>query len=953
MSGAERNVFDAREVRGGSWDRRGGAAVTAVAVDAAARRLFLGLADGMLEEYTLPTVEEDSAGTTDAPIAASLVARKPVTARVALAALLPAPAAAVLAVLAADGTLRLLHWDTFEGRDVAKDALAAAVGLPEGGAPLRLAVAARGAGRRGGARLAAHELLAAGGRAAALRLLWEVDLGLAPGAGVDVLAWAGAGVVVVAGARVLVAGAGGARELLAAPGSDEPPPRVLALPPALALVLVGGLGLLVDGRGEPVGAPLPLVGLPPVKALAAAAGFAIAVCEGGAYVLDPSAGGGVVQFLAVGGAGAPGAFAAAAGGGGGADGLAVVAGARGLAALAPRPPAARARELLARGDFAGAAALEAAAAAAGEPWADEAAAQAALLLLGEGRVAEAIAAAARCGAAALQPAELLPLFPAHAAGLAARPPPPHWGLHEPLGDLEALLERRLSGAKAGAHGRASAPPAVGANAAKARCAALREARQSVVEYLFRARALEGAEDLEAVDTLLLHLLVDAGAAAEAAALAAARNRAAAAPLSPRLRAAGWHVALAALLAACGDAAGALELWRRIAVGELEPGDGSSDGRRAAAAAAAALARDAAACPAPDALAALPWLLDAAPDAALSVLGARALPRAEALPLLRRGSEARWRFLEHAAAGEGTEEEAVHTELVLALVDALLEAAPRLRDGEGGEDGGEDGVPRPTSAKAPASGGAFSAAALVSGGPPDADSVAGDAALALRLRLRARLEAAPRRWDAAAVGAALARGALAPERFVAAAALGDHAAALRVAVLELRDVGAAVAYAAARVPPREHRALLRLVLAPGGGAPPRWADAAHAVAALGSSLDPLELLAELPPEMPLAAAAPLLAPLLRERGHRRRAAQVEAALRRAALARAVVVRAAAEGGRVAVDEARACPRCRLRLGGKVFVVVPGSGSGGAPEVLCFACHRRGGGAAAPAEPGVGV
>jgi hypothetical protein len=952
MRGAERRVFDACEVRGGSWDRRGGAAVTAVAVDAAARRLFIGLADGMLEEYMLPTAEERAGDDSDAPITASLVARKPVTARVALAALLPAPAAAALAVLAADGALRLLHWDTFEGRVVAKDALAAAVGLPDGGAPPRLAVAARAAGRRGGARLAAHELLAAGGRAAALRPLWEVDLGLAPGAGVNALAWAGAGVVVVAGARVLVAGAGGARELLVAPGSDEPPPRALALPPALALVLVGGLGLLVDGRGEPVGAPLPLEGLPPVKALAAAAGFAVAVCEGGAYVLDPSAGGGVVQFLAVGGAGAPGAFAAAAGGGGAADGLAVVAGARGLAALAPRPPAARARELLARGDYAGAAALEAAAAAAGDQWAEEAAAQAALLLLGEGRVAEAVAAAARCGAAALQPAELLPLFPTHAAGLAARPPPPHWGLHKPLGDLEALLERRLSGAQAGARGRASAPPAVGTNGAKARGAALSEARQSVVEYLFRARALDGAEDLEAVDTLLLHLLIDAGAASEAAALAAARNSAAAAPLAPRLRAAGWHAALAALLAAGGDAAGALEQWRQVAAGELEPGDGSSDGRRAAAEAAAALARDAATCPAPDALAALPWLLDAAPEAALGVLGARALPRAEALPLLRRGSEARWRFLEHAAAGEGAEEEAVHTELVLALIDALLEAAPRLRD-EDGEDGGAAVAPRPTSAKAPSGGGTFSAAALVSGGPPDTDAAAGDAALALRLRLRACLEAAPRRWDATAVGASLARGALAPERFVAAAALGDHAAALRVAALELRDVGAAVAYAAARVPPREHRTLLRLVLAPGGGAPPRWADAAHAVAALGGSLDPLELLAELPPEMPLAAAAPLLAPLLRERGHRRRAAQVEAALRRAALARAAVARAAAAGGRVAVDEARACPRCRLRLGGKVFVVVPGSGGGGAPEVLCFACHRRGGGAAAPAEPGVGV
>lgn len=161
-----------------------------------------------------------------------------------------------------------------------------------------------------------------------------------------------------------------------------------------------------------------------------------------------------------------------------------------------------------------------------------------------------------------------------------------------------------------------------------------------------------------------------------------------------------------------------------------------------------------------------------------------------------------------------------------------------------------------------------------------------------------------------------------------------------------------------------------------------------------------MLAALPPAMPLAAAAGVLAPMLRDRTHRRRQALVAKNLQRARLAAAGGVLADAQAQRVAVDEERACPHCHLRLGGKVFVVLPpgvapgaaaagvqakqqqgqqqqgqqqaeddpgalrppgddglaaaaarlqaAAEAGQAPQVLCYACYRRLAGVAAGPE-----
>lgn len=104
---------------------------------------------------------------------------------------------------------------------------------------------------------------------------------------------------------------------------------------------------------------------------------------------------------------------------------------------------------------------------------------------------------------------------------------------------------------------------------------------------------------------------------------------------------------------------------------------------------------------------------------------------------------------------------------------------------------------------------------------------------------------------------------------------------------------------------------------------------------GDHLDPAEVLAALPPGMPLAAAAGVLAPMLRDRTHRRRQVLLVKNLHRARLAGAAGVMSDAHAQHVVVDEERACPHCHLRLGGKVFVVLqpstlpePGGSTAGA-------------------------
>lgn len=297
----------------------------------------------------------------------------------------------------------------------------------------------------------------------------------------------------------------------------------------------------------------------------------------------------------------------------------------------------------------------------------------------------------RCSPLVFQPVQLARLFPADMAPWleqAEEHSRQLWGLHQPLPALETLINARL---EANRQQAAAMAPAVDDNMLRQQCTALaQQAWQSLVPYLLRARLLDGIVCLEAVDTLVLLLLMRSNADDEAAAFAATPNRVVAQAVALQLQVRlwllslsladilptqaqpphtlqikGWQHVLATLYAARGEVLGALNIWRQLAA------DGKMALRHEAAGCAAALLKNCS----DDSLvlAHLPWLLQVSEQAATAVLAARSLPACLVLPLLAPSTDARWRFIAHLIAVHGCSEPALHTELALELIAAVLQA----------------------------------------------------------------------------------------------------------------------------------------------------------------------------------------------------------------------------------------------------------------------------------------
>ena len=440
---------------------------------------------------------------------------------------------------------------------------------------------------------------------------------------------------------------------------------------------------------------------------------------------------------------------------------------------------------------------------------------------------------------------------------------------------------------------------------------------------------------DGVDTLLMHLLIDLEAKQEAAAFAAVPNAVRPALVSDRLNDAGWRHALATLWAATGHAEPALQIWRELADSStLSSSREDSQERVEAIEGAVGLLKNPKSCPAPLAISYLPWLLSTSPSDASQALIARVdLSPDQILPLLPMGEETRWRYLMHlvesgtsatsleTSHAQVISTSALHTEFAISLIAAIFEASPRLQRREGHRSDAlvrHSTTPLAAATLLPPS--QISVAALVSGGRvPDPD-IAADFVEALRFRLRLHLEKSQFLEDNAKILDALQGSALLEESAVVHWRMKDHHATLRILAVTLRDVGAAVCYASAFLPESDHRLLLHLLLRPGGGEQPRWEDACRVVAVLGSSLDPLEVVRAAPEDMPMPIAVALVAPLLRERMHRRRHGQMTTGLQKAKAAAEVARQNAAEEQNVVIDEDKACPDCHLRIGGKVFVIV---------------------------------
>ncbi len=872
-------------------------------------------------------------------------------------------------------------------------------------------------------RVSVYEILPAGGQIPSLKRAWEVDVSAGGGGGSSssggvCLAWAGESVILGAGLKYFIAWQRGSssgsvtatkegqkvgawRDLLSIEdvtppsGGETKSPSTSSTPSVLATSLpqqgcafisVGSLGLIVNPAGEPRGNPILFENLPAARAVASGEGVLAVVAEDGLRIADPTTG----QWIQGLGYGenmlpAPGQPLRAGGGGGADSSVIVVAGRHKVWVLTPIPVVEQARDMLSRRDFAGGLKLAAKGLAEGKAWAEEAYAQTALLLMHEGRFLEALVALEHCSPLAFQPAELFPLFPQYTKPWEPHPSPLHWSLSGPLEALEAmsrksplLAARRYNYRNTASNGASSSGDDI---VDKER---LREAKQAIVQYLFRARVLPEVSTLDGVDTLLMHLLIDLDAAQEAAAFAAVVPHAIKPEfVAERLERAGWKHALATVWAATGNAEPALKIWKELtdsstssvsntiststtttAIKETELAQRE---RLEAIQGVTSLLQSQETCPDTQlVLSYITWLLKVSPTDASHVLSSRKdLKFQDILPLLPIGEETRWRYLDHLVVvlgggdssiednSDDVDDEFLHTELAKALIAAIFKAAPELeKQRDTSSSGRNTMVARhrssvlptvlPQSSSNTTNNNTFqrqlppplSVAALVSGMQTPNPENATDPIESLRFRLRSHLETSAK-VDYTQILSLLQNSSLLEERAVVHWQQGDHEAVLRVLAISLRDVNAAVCYASVYLPPEDHRMLLHLLLNPeernssssvsGSGGEveveqPRWEDACRVVALLGNTLDSLEVVRVAPEGMPMPAAVALMAPLLRERVHRRRNGQLTAALHRSQAAAGAVTLAKVEEQHVVVDEGRACPDCHLRLGGKVFVVV---------------------------------
>ena len=572
------------------------------------------------------------------------------------------------------------------------------------------------------------------------------------------------------------------------------------------------------------------------------------------------------------------------------DSYAVVCGGQALVAVTAVPFKEQCRALLQQGQYAEALGLvDSCGAEVGElPWKHEVVAQIGFLLLGELQFAEAMGHFLQCPE--VQPAELFPLFPEFVAPWAAQVPRhEYWRLHKPLTDLASLVGEGLRARE-------------GENEGGEAGAVEREAKHFICNYLYAVRQQREPAALAApdgVDTLIAMLLCELGDVDMLEAFCGGEgNRIDLALLQEHLLGRGRCHTLALLWEARGELAKAADLWHQLGTGQRREGPASSGafaraggpegGRRVAFdALARALKRvrgDAAAF-----LRFAPWMLRQDAEAALAALTAVQLPEREALEVVRAHGDlvVRWRYLHHIVRRLGTLEPAHHTELALALVEAL-------RGGRHAADGDE-----------------------------------GEA----RARLQEVLWESDL-YDSAAVLEAL-RGADLPEERVAAhTKRAEYGAALRILAVEQNDLAAAEAYCQQHGGQQSYLQLLQLLLAPGEGRAPRYDQAVRILAAREADLDPLQLLNALPETMPLPLAAGTIERMLKERLHRKRTGQVAWGLARALESAAAIQRVAGRRQFVEVTNDTVCEVCRTRIGTKVFARYP-SGT-----VVCYRCLRRG-------------
>ncbi|KAL5773542.1 hypothetical protein ACOSQ2_013466 [Xanthoceras sorbifolium] len=164
-------------------------------------------------------------------------------------------------------------------------------------------------------------------------------------------------------------------------------------------------------------------------------------------------------------------------------------------------------------------------------------------------------------------------------------------------------------------------------------------------------------------------------------------------------------------------------------------------------------------------------------------------------------------------------------------------------------------------------------------------------------------------------------------------LGQETLVLQILALKLEDSEAAEEYCAEIGRPDAYMQLLDMYLDPQDGKEPMFKAAVRLLHNHGESLDPLQVLETLSPDMPLQLASETILRMLRARLHHHCQGQIVHNLSRAVDIDARLARLEERSRHVQINDESLCDSCQARLGTKLFAMYPDD------TIVCYKCFRR--------------
>ncbi|KAG2241816.1 hypothetical protein Bca52824_096342 [Brassica carinata] len=166
-------------------------------------------------------------------------------------------------------------------------------------------------------------------------------------------------------------------------------------------------------------------------------------------------------------------------------------------------------------------------------------------------------------------------------------------------------------------------------------------------------------------------------------------------------------------------------------------------------------------------------------------------------------------------------------------------------------------------------------------------------------------------------------------------IGQETVVLQILALKLEDLQLqSIPLFLVKIPITESCVrLLDMYLDPQNGKEPMFKAAVRLLHNHGESLDPLQVLEKLSPDMPLKLASDTILRMLRARVHHHRQGQIVHNVSRALDVDSRLARLEERSRHVQINDESLCDSCFARLGTKLFAMYPDD------TIVCYKCYRR--------------